>query len=218
MHITLSDIKRAGTWLTAICAVAYTAFSLIDIGLHIHEGWSDGVRQRDMINEAKVDCAMHRFTSVPLQKQCAQIGSTPVPVPWRIAMHHIGNHLRDKIVSALHSIVLLILTLIPIAFVLFYCMYRHHNSAPYQNPPSHQSLQDFFASYLTARPPAAGGPGSDDGCRRRTSFCTPSSGQQHVVIDPHRRDSTVIYDTDGDARSNRSVNIDTSALRRHCTN
>lgn len=209
ISIKLSDIKRAGTWLTAICAIAYTAFSLLDIALHIHEGWSEGVRQRDMVIDAKLDCSTHRFASVPLQKQCAHINSTPVPIPWRIAMHHIGHHLRDKITSALRSIVMLIITLIPIASILFYCLYRHQNPSSYHpSTPTHQRVQEFLAGYLPAYIPES----PREECRhRRRAVAGGTSGQ--VILDTSANPSSVVYDTSG--ASAFSTSIDTDRLDHH---
>ena len=176
-QLTLAKIKRAGAWLTAVCAIAYTAFSLLDIGLHLHEGWTEGAQQRDMLHAARSDCAANRFTSFALQKQCAQINATPIPAPWRVAMHHVGHHLREKLASALRSIVMLVALLVPLAAGVFYCAYRH---APHRGAPTQQHLHDFFATLLQGADP-------DDGLRRRRP--------QHVVIDTQERAAPVLVDT-----------------------
>jgi hypothetical protein len=186
--LTLKTIKRVGTWLTAVCAVAYTAFSLLDIGLHLHEGWMDGVRHRDDILNGKAECGQHRFMSSALQTHCARIHATPVPAPWRIALHHMGHHLRDKITSALNSILLLAAMLLPVAAAVFYCTYRYHQHSAAINRQPPISIQDFFAACipLTASPPHSYainvGHTTDGGERRPSTGCVLIDTASHSAL------------------------------------
>lgn len=115
-------------WLWHLGSVAtaiYTVVFVVDFGLHFHEGWSIGVRERDWILDARRDCEVKAYTSALMQEQCGQIRARQVVVPWHVAVHHVGRHLMTKLTSALQSAFALVCILVPLALLVFYCAVRH---------------------------------------------------------------------------------------------
>lgn len=143
---------RLGAITTAIYALVF----VVDFGIHLHEGWTEGARQRDRILEGRRDCQNSRFGSAVLQERCAQIRAAPLVVPWHVAFHHVGRHLAAKMTSALQSLVVLVALLVPVAAIVFWCVLRSstHPHRPYfhQHPVPHPAAA---AAAATMNPQAS---------------------------------------------------------------
>lgn len=113
--------------LGAVTTAIYAVVFVIDFGLHLHEGWSIGVRERDWVLDARRDCESRAYSSALMQEECGRIRALPVAVPWHTAVHHVGRHLMAKLTSAIQSAFALVCVLVPLALMTFYCAMRHNH-------------------------------------------------------------------------------------------
>lgn len=119
--LSIKWLWHLGAVTTAIYAVVF----VVDFGLHFHEGWAIGARERDWVLDARRDCEVKAYSSALMQEECGRIRARPVAVPWHTAVHHVGRHLMAKLTSAIQSAFVLVCVLVPLALMVFYCAVRH---------------------------------------------------------------------------------------------
>jgi hypothetical protein len=96
------------TWSGYLTAAIYLLFFIADCIIHFLQGYTTGTHERGKIMAAQHDCEFANLRSEMFAANCAQILSTPLPVPWHTAVHYTARHLALKMTSALQCALLLL--------------------------------------------------------------------------------------------------------------
>lgn len=114
--------------LGAITTFLYVCVFTTDCIVHFHQGWEQATHERDELLQARRDCASGSLSSRILLDRCTHIRSLTPPVPWHRAVHYTGQHLAQKMTSALQCLIVLAVLGVGAFWLTLRASSRNHNN------------------------------------------------------------------------------------------